>query len=233
MAPTWAENTIFALVDDGNEMFIGRYIMEKGEWEVLLPVSLFQEKLDEQIDASLFRNFRMMSGDDLTFVYDDVIYRYSPVTEEVEALLEGNHIQRFEWADEHTLLLLHEMGDLFVGWLEKYDIQTGESEVIDKSVTDFVYLPDDDQVAYAKKYFLGSWCEYELNFADIRNMKIAKNKRYYNASLGQLFLDADHNIFVVESHLSPDNELEVRRILRGTLGAVYITKVEDDCIGVR
>ena len=60
MAPTWAENTIFALVDDGNEMFIGRYIMEKREWEVLLPVSLFQEKLDEQIDASLFRNFRMM-----------------------------------------------------------------------------------------------------------------------------------------------------------------------------
>ena len=88
-------------------------------------------------------------------------------------------------------------------------------------------------MAYAKKYFLGSWCEYELNFADIRNMRITKNKRYYSASLGQLFLDADHNIFVVESRLSPDNELEVRRILRGTLGAVYITKVEDDCIGVR
>lgn len=156
VSPVWSEDFILAVFNDGKEEFIGKYVMEEGEREVLLPVSWFQEKMGRNIEISLFSNLRIASNGNLTFIYDDIIYSYSFSTKEIDILKVGDRIQRFEWSDDNTLLILDEMSDLLVGWLKKYDIQTREEVVIDKSVTNFVYLTDEQQVVYAKKYFLGS-----------------------------------------------------------------------------
>lgn len=233
VSPFWSEDFILAVFDDGKEAFIGKYIIKEGEWEVLLPVSWVQEKMGRNIEISLFSNFRMANYGNLTFIYDDVIYSYNLIAKEIDVLKVCDSIQRFEWSDDNTLLILDEMSGLLIGWLKKYNIQTKEEMVIDKSVTDFVYLTEEQQVVYAKKYFLGSWCEYELIYADANELEILKNKRYFNTSMGQLIVNSKNNIFVVESCLSPDNELEVKRILRRTLSAIYIGKVDEYCIGIK
>lgn len=233
VSPFWSEDFILAVFDDGKEAFIGKYIIKEGEWEVLLPVSWVQEKMGRNIEISLFSNFRMANYGNLTFIYDDVIYSYNLIAKEIDVLKVCDSIQRFEWSDDNTLLILDEMSGLLIGWLKKYNIQTKEEMVIDKSVTDFVYLTEEQQVVYAKKYFLGSWCEYELIYVDANELEILKNKRYFNTSMGQLIVNSKNNIFVVESCLSPDNELEVKRILRRTLSAIYIGKVDEYCIGIK
>lgn len=231
VSPVWSEDFILAVFNDGKEEFIGRYVIEEDDWEILLPVSRFQEKMGRNIEISLFSNLRIASNGNLTFIYDDVIYSYSLSTKEIDILKVCDSIQRFEWSDDNTLLILDEMSDLLIGWLKKYDVQTREEVVIDKSVTDFVYLAEEQQVVYAKKYFLGSWCEYELKYLD-NELEIIKNKRYFNTSIGQLIVNSKNNIFVVESCFSPDNELEVKRILQRTLSAIYVMKVDKYCIGI-
>lgn len=242
IAPFWSEDSILAVFDGGEEAFIGKYVMKEGEWEILLPVSRVREKLGRDIELSLFSNFRIADNGNLTFIYDDVIYSYNLIAKEMDALKVCDNIQRFEWADDNTLLILDEMCDLYVGWLKKYNIQTGEEAVIDKSVLDFVYLTEEQQAIYAKKYFLGSWCEYELNCADANELEILKNKRYFNTSIGQIIVDSKNNIFVVEDWLSSDNEQEVKRILQRTLRAIYVGKIAEPggvlrrrayCIGIQ
>ncbi len=153
--------------------------------------------MGRDIEISLFSNFRIANNGNLTFIYDSTIYSCNLSTKEIDVLKVCDSIQRFEWSDDNTLLILDEMSGLLIGWLKKYNIQTKEEVVIDKSVTDFVYLTKEQQVVYAKKYFLGSWCEYELNYVDAKNLERLKNKRYFNTSIGQLIVNSENNIFVV------------------------------------
>lgn len=233
VSPVWSKNYILAIFDGGKDEFIGKYVIEEGVWENLMPVSWFYEETGRQIEVSLFSNFRLVNNTKLIFIYDGEIYEYN-ITEKVISLLKTcNGVSRFEWMDKDTLLILDETSDLLIGWLKKYNIQTKEELVIDKSVTDFIYLAEDNQIVYAKKYFLGSWCEYELKYVNAHDLKLINNKRYVNTSIGQIISDSKNNIFVVESCLSSDNELEVKKILKGSLSAIYVAKVNRYCIGIR
>lgn len=233
MSPVWSKKCILAIFDDGKGAFIGKYVLEEGTWETLMPVSWFCEETGRQIEMSLFGNFRLTNDKKLSFVYDDEIYEYDIYKNEIRLLKICNGVSRFEWMDKDTLLILDETSDLLIGWLKKYNIQTKEEVVVDKSVTDFVYLAEDNQIVYAKKYFLGSWCEYELKYVNSRDQKLICNKRYVNTSIGHIIVDSENNIFVVESCLSSDNELEVKKILKGSLRAIYVAKVNRYCIGIK
>lgn len=235
VAPVWLDNIVIAVFIDGNEPFIGKYMMEECEYEVLLPISQFQEELDEQIEISQFSNLRITHNGNLTFIYDDVLYCHNPSTKEMDVLLVLNNVQKYEWMDENTLLILDEVGDLEIGWLKKYDFQSQEELIISKSVTDFVYLSENNQVVYAKKYFMGSWCEYELVCTDADTLTMLRKRKYLNTSIGQLVVDSDDNIFIVESRLSLDNDLQVKRILKGTMIVISVMEVERNkyCIGVK
>lgn len=233
VSPAWSENYILAIIYDGEDEFIGKYVMEEGAWENLMSVSWFYKETGRQIERSLFSNFRLSNDRKLTFVYDDGIYEYDITRKEIHLIKACDGVSRFEWVDKETLLILDETSNLLIGWLKKYNIQTEEEFIIDKSVTDFIYLEEDNQIVYAKKYFLGSWCEYELKYVNAYNLNLISNKRYANTSIGQIILDVENNIFVVESCLSSDNELEVKKILKGSLNAIYVGKVNRYCIGIK
>ena len=234
ISPAWGENYILAIYYDGNDEIIGKYVMEEGVWENLMPVSRFCGETDGQIEISQFSNFRLVGDRKLTFVYKDGIYEYDMIEKEIYIIKLCDGISKFEWLDQDTLIILDETSNLLIGWLKKYNIHTKEEVLIDKSVTDFVYQGD-NQIVYAKKYFLGSWCEYELKCIDAHDLKTIQSKRYINTSIGQIVQDSDRNIFVVESSLSLDNELEVKKIFKGSLNALYVGKIQRHCycIGVK
>lgn len=233
VSPAWSKNYILAICYDQKDEFIGKYVMEEGVWEKLMPVSWFYEETGCQNELTKFSNFRLVNDRKLFFIYDNKIYEYDITKEELRLIKPCNGVLKFECMDKDTLLILDETSNLLIGWLKKYNVHTKEELVIDKSVTDFIYLEEDNQIVYAKKYFLGSWCEYELNFVKAYDLKLISNKRYVNTSIGQIISDADNNIFVVESCLSLDNELEVKKILKGSLKALYVGKVKRCCIGIK
>lgn len=234
ISPVWGEKYILAIYYDGKDEFIGKYVIEEGVWENLMPVSLFCEEMGGQIEASQFSNFRLVGDRKLTFICQDGIYEYDMIEKEIHLIKLCDGVSKFEWMDQDTLIILDKTSSLFIGWLKEYDIYTKEEVLVDKSVTDFVYQGD-SQIVYAKKYFLGSWCEYELKYVDAHDLKLIKNKRYINTSIGQIVQDSDHNIFVVESRLSLDNELDVKKIFEGSLNAIYVGKIPSSCycIGIK
>ena len=128
---------------------------------------------------------------------------------------------------------MSEWENLQIGKLEKFNLRTGSRELINDSVTDFVCLPEENQILYSKKYFMGSWTEYELYCIDAERLEIIRKKRYNNVSIGHIFLNSENDIYVIDSILSLKDKQAVRYINRNNLIPVFVTEMEGDCIGIK
>lgn len=231
--PFWSEEYILGIYDNGVNLFIGKYSIKTEKWEELLPISQLCEGIKKEIDVWSIYNIRMQSDEMLTFIYDGKIYAYKFAENKIELLETNTVVYKYEWLDGNTLLILSEWENLQIGKLEKFNLRTGSRESINDSVTDFVCLPEENQILYSKKYFMGSWTEYELYCIDAERLEIIEKKRYRNISIGHIFLDSENDIYVIDSILSLKDKQAVRYTNRNNLISVFVTEMEGDCIGIK
>ena len=230
--PFWTEEYILGIYDDGEKTFIGKYSLNGEKWEELLPSSLLYESMNKEMDADSIYNIRIKSDGTLTFIYDGKIYSYDSDERKIELVDTTTEVHKFEWMDENTLFILSEWEKLQIGKLEKYNLLTGDREFLNDSVADFACLQEENRILYSKKYFMGSWTEYELYSTDVASLENIRKKRYRTISVGNILGNSGNEVYVIESELSLNDKLAVYYINEDNLIPIYVTKMQGNCIGI-
>lgn len=206
--------------------YIGCYNFVDNTTEICVYVEQLATELNEEVVAEEICNIQCISKEptSICFVMNDKLYKYDVETG-VSILWEFSKNMPenpYYWLNDEQILLLdeHEAVDDWKFWL--FNIETGEKVLIDNHVTSFIVA---EEIIYGKKFYMGSWCEWEVCFLD-RNLEgYMKKDRSKYCSIGEVVYGVDRKVYIITSTKGiAENNKEIYQYVSG-IG--YMRKVEE------
>ena len=193
------KNLIYGVFRE-KQSYIGYYDLETDIKHVCIYVDDLEEELGEKITIKDIHSIQCISTEplDITFVIDHKLYRYD---EEAGAnlLWEFSGVMSenpYYWVDSEKVLLLDELEILNDWKLWLLDIRTGQRTLVDNHVSAIMVA---EEIVYGKKFYRGSWCEWELCFLSDDLKSIRKQVRSKYKSIGELICGDDNDIYIMAS----------------------------------
>lgn len=133
----------------------------------------------------------------ISFISDNILYEYQVESGETKVLWEFTgpiSENAYKWLDDSRMLVLDEHLILDDWKLLELHVETGETTLVDTYVSAFDI--SEDGIFYSRKYYMGSWCEWELHFLN-RDLKVVKEpERNMLWEILGLFCGEDGKLYV-------------------------------------
>ncbi len=209
-----------------NQPYIGYYDFETQEKITVMQLSELTEMAGEPIAAEDIRNIQYISMEPVvfSFIVGDKLYKYDEATGlcvlwEFSGMMSD---RAYCWLDDKQILVLDE-AEILNDWnLLVLNTETGEKTLIDGNVSAFAVA---EEIVYSKKYYMGSWCEWELHFLDKNLQSTREPVRSGFWSVGDIVFGADGEIYFV-SEMSGTLEKEAS-VYHFKGGLFPVRKVDD------
>lgn len=198
--PSMIHNNIVYGVFREKESYIGYYDLETGLKHVCVYVDKLEEELGEKIAIKDIHNIQRISTEPMviSFMLNHKLYRYDEETGstclwEFSRTMSDNP---YYWVDSEKILLLDELEILNDWKLWLLDLKTDHKTLLDDHVSALMVA---EEIVYAKKIYMGSWCEWELCFLNDDLKSINKQVRSKYWSIGDIVCGEDNDIYIMTS----------------------------------
>lgn len=179
-----------------NQPYIGYFDLEAQENITVMEMHELSEAMGEKIEAEDVQNIQYISLDPVvfSFIVGNKLYKYD---EEAGSSFLWEFTGKMSakpycWLCDKCVMLLDDSEIINVWKLFMVNTETGQKSLIDSSVSAFAV---DEEIVYAKKYYMGYWCEWELHFLDRDFQNTREPVRSEFWSVGDIVFGADGEIY--------------------------------------
>ncbi len=181
-----------------NQPYIGYYDFETKETIIVMQLSELSQMTREQLTAEDVQDIRCISMEPIifSFIVGDKLYKYDEdagisVLWEFTGMMSD---KAYCWLDDKQILL-QDMAEILKDWnFFMLNTETGQKTLIDGNVSAFAVA---EEIVYSKKYYMGSWCEWELHFLDKSFQDTREPVRSGFWSVGDIVFGTDGEIYFV------------------------------------